>query len=302
MMNRRNFVAIAMLLFTVASWGGMYPIAKSILLAIDPFWLTAIRYGFTALLFCGLLLWREGKNAFRFEGKWISIWWCGTLGFALFNYLVFFGLKYSSPEHGAIIMAMMPFIALLINWLSLGKRPPYQDMLAIAFAFVGIILIITRGNFSSLLEMDSIFGDCLTLLGALSWVFYTRSAIRFNHWSPLRFTTLTVILGTMSIIVITVVLTLVNIAHAPELTLLNEQLVSLLYIVGPATIIAILFWNRGIKTVGISNGMLFVNLVPVVAFSIGYYQGNSLHSMELVGASIVLVTLAISNLASRRKG
>lgn len=290
-----------MLLVTVSSWGGMFHVAKSTLHAIDAFWLALIRYGFTALFFSLLLYWREGLTSLHFDGKFISTWWYGTLGFALFNYLVLIGLSYSQPEHGAVIMALMPLIVALVNWISNGERPPGYTLLAIIIAFIGVLLVITRGDVSNLFYGESAFGDCLMLMGSVSWVIYTRSASRFSNWSTLRFTTLTILSGTISIVAITGTLTVLNIAQLPTLDLMNEQAFNILYIIGPATIVAVLFWNQGIRVVGVLNGMLFINLVPITAFAIGLIGGNELHSTELIGAVITLVALISNNLIARRQ-
>jgi len=78
-----------MLLVTVITWGGMYHVVKTALPVIDAYWLVLVRYGFTTLFFCFLLIWREGATALRFDGYGVETWWYGTLGFAMFNYFVF---------------------------------------------------------------------------------------------------------------------------------------------------------------------------------------------------------------------
>jgi low affinity Fe/Cu permease len=48
-----------MLLVIAMIWGGFLPVASR-LLAVDPYWLTAMRFGTAALVFLGLLLVQEG--------------------------------------------------------------------------------------------------------------------------------------------------------------------------------------------------------------------------------------------------
>jgi drug/metabolite transporter (DMT)-like permease len=300
MFNKR-FLAVLMLLVTVSSWGGMFHVAKATLPVIDAFWLAVVRYSFTAVFFALLLIWREGTASLRFDGQGLAAWWYGTLGFGMFNYFVFFGLNYSPPEHGAVIMALMPLIAAIVNWVSTGERPPGYTLVAIGVAFAGVVLVITQGDISTLLYGESAFGDALMLMGSVAWVLYTRSATRFSHWSPLRFTTLTTLAGTSSILFITGTLTLFNIAHVPDLSLLPDLTGNIIYIIVLATIVAVLFWNQGIRVMGVLNGMLFINLVPVSAFIIGLSYGNELHPVELIGAALTLTALVANNLLARRQ-
>jgi len=300
-MHNKYFVAVLMLFITACSWGGMYHVAKATLPIVDAFWLTVIRCSFTALFFIPFLIWREGLAALRFEQHSIAIWWYGALGFAVFNYFVFFGLGYSQPEHGAIMMALMPLIAALIGWVSNGQRPPGYTLVLIILALAGVLLVVTRGNFTVLLQSKSTFGDVLILFGATAWVLYTRSAPRFRGWSSLRFTTLTVLAGTVSTLIITGTLTAFGVAHVPHLTLLPDLTWHIVYIVGLATIVAVLFWNQAIRVVGPINGVLFINLVPVSAFIIGITVGNKLYPLELVGTALILIALVANNLFARQQ-
>jgi len=299
-MHNRYFMAVVMLFITACSWGGMYHVAKATLPIVDASWLTVIRCSFTALFFIPLLIWREGRAALRFEQHGMAIWWYGTLGFAVFNYFVFFGLGYSQPEHGAIMMALMPLIAALVGWASDGQRPPGYTLVLIVVALAGVLLVVTRGDLTVLLQGNSAFGDVLILIGAVAWVLYTRSAPRFRGWSSLRFTTLTTLAGTVSVLIITGILTVLGVAHVPQLALLPDLAGHIVYIVGLATIVAVLFWNQGIRVVGPINGVLFINLVPVSAFVIGIAVGNKLYLSELVGATLILVALVVNNLFVRR--
>ena len=72
--------------------------------ALDPFHLTALRYGITALIFLALLVAFEGPRALRTDGRAGRALVLGTTGFAGFGLLVLVGLQHSRPEHGAIIM------------------------------------------------------------------------------------------------------------------------------------------------------------------------------------------------------
>lgn len=65
----------------------MFPIAAVAIERIDPFSLTAIRYGVAALVFLALLRAFEGRAQLRTEGRGRELFLLGTLGFAGFNLL-----------------------------------------------------------------------------------------------------------------------------------------------------------------------------------------------------------------------
>ena len=47
------------MLLVIAIWGGFLPVGKSALAMVDPYWLTAMRFGAAACAFLGLLLVQE---------------------------------------------------------------------------------------------------------------------------------------------------------------------------------------------------------------------------------------------------
>lgn len=292
--------AILLLLLAGLTWGGFYHVAKHVLSVIDAFGMVLLRYAFTALLFA-LMLWRfEGLRAFRTQGEGGRLFLAGAIGFAAFNFLSFIGLSYSTPEHGTIIMALMPMITASFNWARTGQRPAGHTLSAIALAFAGVILVITRGEFHNLLESKSAFGDLLLVGGAACWVAYTLMAGRYAHWSPLRFTTLTTLTGAATVLVVVAVAFALGWTRVPTVEAVGQIGWHLAYIVLFASVAAVVAWNVGIRIIGPLNGVLFINLLPVSAFAIGVAQGKSFSGAELAGAGLVVGALVVNNLLSRR--
>ncbi len=294
-------IALMLLLMTAIAWGGMYHVAKDTLTVIDAYWLVFIRYVVTALVFTLILIRSEGLSALRLEGNGWVLWWYGTMGFAVFNYLVFLGLAMSSSEHAAVISGLMPMMSLLVAWVSEGQRPPTATLITLSIALLGVVLVVSRGNIDSLIDQESVMGDAMIFLGAFSWVIYTRGALRFKQWSSLRYTTITTLGGMISILAITGSLSWVGVATVPQVSQLFESMASLIYIVVIATIIGVLCWNYGIRSLGILNGMLFINLIPISTLAIGVFFGHVLVKAEIVGCVLVLGSLFINNLLARRQ-
>lgn len=73
------------------SWGAMFPVADHALEYIDPFYFSLIRYGAVAIVLMVLLLMKEGKRAFRLEGRGKLLVFFGTMAFTVYNVLIFLG-------------------------------------------------------------------------------------------------------------------------------------------------------------------------------------------------------------------
>lgn len=290
---------IVMLLAATLSWGGMFPIAKPALEIIDPYYITLIRYGIAAVLFVAILWFVEGKQAFRLNNRLLPLLFLGTLGFAGFNLLAFTGLTHSKPEHGAVIIAMMPMITVLLSWFLKGHKPHTFTLVTIIAAFLGVFLVITSGHPQQAFAGGKLEWDLLFLSGAICWVAYTMGAERFPDWSPLRYTTITCVLGAIAIGIITFVLTMNHDIHTPTLATLGELHWTIAYLVIMGALIAVLSWNAGIKLLGPVNGVLFINFVPITAFTIGVINGRLFSHAEILGAAIVITALISNNLFLR---
>jgi drug/metabolite transporter (DMT)-like permease len=300
-MNRRTAShGVGLLLVAAVAWGGLFPVALVTLPILDPFHLTAIRYGITGIAFAGLLVFMEGPKALRLEGQGARAAMLGTAGFAGLGLLVFIGLEHSRPEHGAIIMATQPLMAAVVAWFATGVRPARATMASLGVALAGVLLVVTKGHLTGLFDHGTGFGDLLMLLGAVSWVVYSRGAADFPTWSPLRYTTLTVLLGLPAIVASMLVATALGYAVTPTAADVASVRWQLAYIVGVASVLGVLSWNTGNKLVGVTNGMLFINFVPITVFAIRIAQGHRFLPIEFLGAALVIGALVANNVLLRQ--
>jgi drug/metabolite transporter (DMT)-like permease len=286
-------------LVAVLSWGAMFPIAAHAIPHVEPFHLTALRYGLASLVFVALL-WRfEGARSFRPEGRVLRLWALGTLGFAGFNLLSYIGLEHTGPRNAALIVPTLPLVSALVRWLRDGIQPAATTIGATVVALAGVVLVISHGDLATLGEGGVGFGSLLVLGGVFCWVLYTLGAADFPQWSPLRYTTLSAGLGTVSIIAITEVANAAGWVSAPSLAAVGEVWPELAFIVIMGAVAAVLAWNSAIRALGPENGSLFINLVPVTAFAISIGGGYRPGTVELGGAALTIAALVGGNLLAR---
>jgi drug/metabolite transporter (DMT)-like permease len=265
---------------------------------VDPFPLTAIRYGVAVPVFLTLLLAVEGRAALRTEGRALELFVLGSIGFAGFNLLSYLGLEQTRPQDAALIVAAQPLITVLVLWLTAKQTPAKATLIAMAVALAGVALVISRGNPANLAHGSG--GDLTILAGAIGWVFYTLGARRFPGFSPLRYTALTATGGTLTIFAATAVITATGAEALPGLGDVGAVWLQIVFVIFAGGVIAVIAWNDGIRRLGPPNGALFINLVPVVAFGIAIGQGYVPGGAELAGALITIAALVAANLAGRQ--
>ena len=279
----------------------MFPIAKNILFSIDAFYMTLIRYVITALIFFALLIFIEGKAALKYEGKFLPALIYGSFGFAGFSLLAFEGLRRSVPAHASTIAALQPLMMVFFTWAIKGARPKNFTLACVAIALAGAMLVITKGDPAHAFSGGSLFGDSLVFLGAISWVVYTLGAGKFPGWSPMRFTALTCAPAMITVGLITFIATSIGYIHAPDLPTLMNVKWEMTYMIVFASVLAVIGWNVAVQKLGALNVMLFGNLIPVIVFVIGLWQGHQFQAVEFIGVAIVLGALVANNLYARRQ-
>jgi drug/metabolite transporter (DMT)-like permease len=289
-------------LVAVVSWGAMFPIAAHAIPRVEPFHLTALRYGIASLLFVALLWRAEGLVKLRPDGRALRLWVLGTLGFAGFNLLSYIGLEHTGPRNAALIVPTMPLITAIVRWARDGIRPAAATIGATVVALTGVVLVISHGDLATLGEGGVGFGSLLVLAGVFCWVLYTLGAADFPEFSPLRYTTLSAVAGTVSIVTITEVASAAGWVSVPSAGDIGAVGPELAFIVVMGALVAVLAWNAAVRTLGPQNGSLFINLVPVTAFAISIGGGYRPGAVELAGAALTIAALVGGNLLARSPG
>ena len=298
-MNSRFAQGVLLVGVTVLVWGVQFPVAKSAFASVDAFHVTAIRYALGALALVALLVWLEGRAALSYYGRFWATALVGLFGMCASPMLVFLGLALSSPEHAAIIVALQPSMTALADWGLRGRRPGRFTLGCLALAFAGVVTVVTRGDPIHAFGKGEIVGDILVFLGAGCWVGYTMAAEMFK-WSALRFTTLTIIPGSLGCVAVTAVLVAAGVSVVPGTAALAGVGWHLVYLTLGGIVISMLCWNAGNQRIGPLNTMLLMNLVPVVTFAVRFAQGARPTSLEVFGAALVISSLVANNLYLRR--
>jgi len=302
-MKNNVFLGAVLCLVAAVSWGAMFPVAHDAFKHIDPFYFTVFRYGSVTVILATILLWKEGKQAFRFEGRGVHLWFFGTMAFTVYNLFIFWGediLGESGIMIASIMESLMPMISIIIVWMIFKDRPHLFTLLCVLVSFVGAILVITKGDFKTFLSAtDQFIPTMLILIAVIGWVIYTMGGSEFNGWSALRYSTLSCLLGTTTAIVLTIASSLFGYVPVPSTEAIITVSPHLLFMIIFPGVIALLGWNIGVSLLSPLNALLFINFVPVTTLTISIFQGNKVTIFDLVGTALIIIALVSNNLLVR---
>jgi len=304
-MSKKQVIMGALLcLIASMSWGAMFPVAHTALQQIDPFYFSFIRYFFVAVILSVILFLKEGKAAFKLEGKGLLLLILGTLAFTVYNMCIFMAQSMMG-ESGAIAASisevLMPMISVIIMWVITRKAPKRYTFWSVAIAFVGALLVITNGKPAFFQEAGQhIFPLSMMLIAVIGWVIYSMGGSRFKHWSVLRYSTLTCLLGNLVSFAVVGSASAAGVLPVPTLETLWAIKYEMAFMVLLPGLAALLSWNLGMKLLTPVNGVLFINAVPITTFIIMAFQGYHIGQFEVYGTALIILALVHNNLQQRK--
>lgn len=164
---------ILLLLMASLLFAGSFVAGKYTTIDLDPLTTSLLRY-LVALLFLLLLLVWHRSEALRVAwADVLPLALLGTFGIVGYHYFFFASLRYTDVANTAVINAMNPIITGMMAAAFIGERLQWRNYVGVAIASVGVLILITQGQMSILLQLDFNRGDVLMVVAVLSWVIYS---------------------------------------------------------------------------------------------------------------------------------
>ena len=287
---------------TILIWGAYMPVGKVVSQAIDPYWITGIRYLFSGLFLAVIVMAIEGPDALippRKDLFWLILLGAlGSAGFGLFSYL---GVRLTRPEHAAAITVLTPINVAIWRALEARALPPRGVVLAAIAVVFGALLVVTRGDLSALTSGGSMIGNLLVFVSSLCWTFYTIKAQTMAGYSALRLTALTCLMGSPVGLALAAVMTALGYAHAPHFADFLPIWPQIVYLFIFVSAVSIITWNMAVRMVGAQTATLVSTFTPVIPFAWAAYGGRIFTLWEIVGVVVIMAAILAHNLNEQRK-
>ena len=249
------------------------------------------RFGIAAvLLFLLLLAQRKVRwdTIRRYGGIYTLL---GIIGIFGFNSFFFFGMKYTSPLNGALIMATNPLLTTILAYFILKTPLTRRHTAGILFALIGVLLVLTQGSWEVIRTLSLSGGDLLILAGNVCWSLYGVLGRKYlTQSSSMETTTYTMIIGAICLMVAA--------AFSPSPQPLAEVTITawgaILFMAIFTSVLGYLWWNKGMETIGAGNTSLFFNLVPIVTMVLSLVTGTPVSLSQLFGTILVILGVLVS--------
>ena len=172
-MSKSKIIPYLEALFAVLVWGATFIATKIALREVSPATIVWLRFGMGTLIL-GIVVVARKQFALPEKSEWLYFAMLGFLGVTFHQWLQATGLQTAKATTTAWIVATTPVFIAILGWLALKERLNGIQILGILLAAFGVLLIVSKGNFSALFTgEEGTFGDLLILISSVNWAVYT---------------------------------------------------------------------------------------------------------------------------------
>ncbi len=276
-------------------WGGNYVLGKYLVVSAPSLTLTSLRWAVAVIVLIPVVLVRE-KHWWPPHKAWPSLIIMGLTGAFLFNFFLFMAIRRTSSDDAALISTLNPVVIAIIAYFVLKTRLNGKQALAMALSFLGVLIVISKGRWRVLSSMNINPGDGYMLLSVLAWGIYSVAGrVAMRYVSPL--------LATLWMGIISLIVTVpVNLATGLQLQHPSALFWwSALYVGVLSTVLAMVFWNIGVKQVGATISGIFLNFTVIFTAILAYVLlGETLTVTQSFGMVIVIAGVTLFSLLRTR--
>src|SRR6185503_3732942 len=127
----------------------------------------------------GLAVYLRKQFTLPNKKEWAYFALLGFLGITFHQWLQSNGLQTSEAGTTAWIVATTPVFMALLGWFLLKERLGWIKSLGILLAFIGVLVVVSKGDFSSIsVGRFGAPGDVLILISAVNWAVFSALSRR----------------------------------------------------------------------------------------------------------------------------
>jgi drug/metabolite transporter (DMT)-like permease len=289
--------AYILLLLTALFWGGNAVAGKLAVGHVSPMALTALRwlFGFSLLVAIG---WRQFARDWPELRRHLPfLFLLGSVGFTFFNAALYSALTMTSAINVSIEQAAIPMVIFLINFVLFSQRVSAAQMAGLAASIVGVALTASHGELMRLAELDVNLGDALMVGAVIVYGGYTV-ALRFKP--QVRWQSLMIVLAGSALVSSLPFMAWEYQAGDfifPDMRGWTVVIYTALF----PSVLAQIFYIRGVEIIGGNRAGLFINVVPIFGTLLSILiLGEAFHLYHAVAMALVLGGIWLAEASGRK--
>jgi drug/metabolite transporter (DMT)-like permease len=233
------------------------------------------------------------KEIFFYSKKIVIVLF--ALGFLDFFYylLLYFGYKHANGLEVLVIQYMWPIFIVFLSLIILKEEFTKKKLLSVILGFLGVSLVITKGDFSSL-DFGQIDVLLIVMLGAIAFALFSvlSKIVKVNATNAV-----------MIYFFSAIIYSIISVQSFSEFTLPSaKDWISILINGAFLNGISYLFWVKALKTFDASKVAPFIFTTPILsAFFLIIFFDEPILLIYFVGLFLVIISGLISSIKRKKR-
>lgn len=254
-------VGVILAIAATIIWSFNFIIAKWVVGVIPPISLAFWRWGVASAVMIVFFFRTNIANLHYLQLHWFYFLVTGLFGVTLFNTLLYI----ASTSTAAINLSMIgttttPIVSIILAGFFLGEKVYLQRILGMIITFLGILILITKGDWRVLLHFKFQQGDIWLILSAICFSIYNILVKKQPKGiAPTAFLTYVFTIGAILILPWYIWET----GGVTPFAWTGSNIGIVLYLAIGTSVLSFLFWNGSIQRLGAGTTSIFGNLIPI---------------------------------------
>jgi drug/metabolite transporter (DMT)-like permease len=168
-----RFIPLVVMLLTPLFFSSNLIFGRSTIHEVAPFTLAFLRWSAAALLLSPFLWMARGRVRTYVTNHPVHWLLLGFLGMWICGAGVYYALQFTTATNGTLIYTTSPLMIIILERLFFGRATSWREIAGILIGFLGVAIIVLKGNFTGLAGSSFNVGDLMFIFAALSWAGYS---------------------------------------------------------------------------------------------------------------------------------
>lgn len=280
-------------------WAGNIVVGRHIAGHVPPVTLAWVRWVLAVMILLPFA-WRSMRaDWFLVRRHWILVGVLSFTGITLFNTMQYHALEFTPALNALLIQSTGPLLIAFWSLLLNGERLSGGQAVGIGLSLLGVLIIICRGDPAVLVNIEFNRGDLWMIAAMIVYGVYSSLLARRPAFSQLGFLGFSLGLGMLLLTPLFVA----ERAVSPPLVLDARAIGAIAYVAVFPSVLAYLFFNRGIQLVGPNRAAPFFHLMPVFGSALAIvFLGERPYLYHAAGYALVLAGVVTATLWAPKTG
>ncbi len=206
-------------------------------------------------------------------------------GIGPYNALSYWALAHTEAINAVLVQSTAPLLIAIWCFVLWGDRLTLAQFGGILVSLLGVLVIVTRGVPAHLAALSFNIGDMIIILALVLYGLYSAALRKRPALDQLSFLASIVVCGTVLLLPFAAA----EFIAGGRINFTPSTFAVLGYVMLFPSLIAYLFFNRGVQLIGANRAGPFFHLMPVFGSILAIlFLGEEMHLFHIVGFLLVL--------------